>query len=111
MYISILLIIAATIEISRMILIGRDIRDIAHSKGEQPRKWILGAISIWIGIELSVFGVWLYFIEGYLLIGGLILGILIARIVYFFYKRLLTQKPDRNYEQMIDEIGKSQERD
>jgi hypothetical protein len=106
---TILIIIAILIETSRMILIGKDLREIARSKGELPTKWMVGGISIWVVIEIITIMVWQYFSRGYLVIGGLVLGILIARIVYFFYKRLLTQKPDRDFDTMIDQIGKPEE--
>ena len=105
----ILLLIAIPLETTRMVLLCRDIRDIAKSKGEPPIKWMVGTVFIWLSIELITLLVWRYYSPNYLLVAGLLFGIILAGIVYFFYKRILTQKPDRDFEGMIDEIGKSGE--
>ena len=103
---STLLLIAVPLETVRMILLCRDIRDIARRKGEPPTKWMVGTVLIWILIELLALLLWNIYAGGQIMLAGLLIGILVAGVAYFFYKRLLLQKPDRDFDGMIDQIGK-----
>lgn len=107
--ISLFIIAAICLEILRSVFLGQDMYKLALEKGEKPLKWVLGTILLWWGIEITVVLVWVYVLKYKLLIVGIIAGIAVARVVYYFFKKTLEEKPESDLEDKINQIGQEPE--
>ena len=98
---------AAVLETMRIAILIREMRELALTKGESPKKWIAGTIIIWLGIEITVVLGW-YLIYGWNLtiVVAVMIGIVAARVVFYFYKKDLRNRTVGSIEDKIDEIGK-----
>ena len=98
---------AAILEFLRIVVLSREIKQLALEKGEPPMKWMLGTILVWWGIELAVVLAW-FFIYGWDLsiVIAIFLGIVTARVVFYFFKKELQNKKSGSIEDRIDEIGR-----
>lgn len=100
---------ACVLEILRIFLLSRDMRKLALEKGEEPLIWSIYTVVLWVGVELAVLYVW-YLNFGYNLsiVAGVILGILVARVLFYFLKRNLENRGEEGLEEMIEEIGSTE---
>ncbi|MDX2250590.1 MAG: hypothetical protein SF052_27660 [Bacteroidia bacterium] len=99
-------IIVVCLELLRTFFHCQDMYKLAREKGERPLKWILGTIAIWWTIEISVVLVWMYVLNYRYAIIGVFVGIALARMVYYFFRRILEEKNSLDMDEMIDQIGK-----
>lgn len=97
------------LESLRIYFLCLDIRKLALQKGEPPLIWGLSTIGLWISVELAVVIIWWWWLDGKWMLGAVFSGILIARILYSFFKKNLNQRPDVSLDKRIDEIGRHDE--
>lgn len=102
---------AAILEILRIFLLSRDMRKLAQEKGEDPLSWSIYTVILWVGVELVVLYIW-YLNFGYNLsiVAGVILGIIVARVLFYFLKRNLENRGEDGLEEMIEEIGSTEKK-
>ncbi|MEZ4772318.1 MAG: hypothetical protein R3D00_03980 [Bacteroidia bacterium] len=94
------------LELLRTFFHCQDIYKLAIAKGERPLKWVLGTIAIWWPIEIGVVFVWVYVLEYKAFIIGVVVGIALARMVFYFFKKSLQEKNTLETDNMIDQIGR-----
>lgn len=82
---------------------------LAIAKGERPHKWVLGTIAIWWPIEIGVVFVWVYVLEYKFFIIGVVVGIALARMVFYFFKKSLEEKNTIEIDEIIDQIGRKKQ--
>ena len=98
---------AAILEFLRIVVLSREMKKLALEKGEPPLMWVAGTIFVWWGIELAVVMGW-FFIYGWDLsiVIAVFIGIVTARVIFYFYRKELENKKSGSIEDRIDEIGK-----
>ncbi|MEZ4828388.1 MAG: hypothetical protein R3C61_19170 [Bacteroidia bacterium] len=100
------ILIVVCLELLRTFFHCQDIYRLARKKGEKPLKWILGTIAIWWTIEIAVVWIWLNVLHYRYFIVGVVVGIALARMVYYFFKKSLEEKNNIELDEMIESIGK-----
>lgn len=97
------------LESLRIYFLCLDIRKLALQKDELRLIWGLSTIGLWISVELAVVIIWWWWSDGKWMLGAVFSGILIARILYSFFKKNLSRHPDVLLDKRIDEIGRYDE--